>query len=105
MRLIDADAIKYHRYSEWCGHSNYDEYNYITDTEIAKMPTIDPEDCRPHGRWKIKLDDYDCEYAMCSVCGEEFYDASGEDTIDITFNYCPHCGAKMNEKENYDGAD
>ena len=47
-----------------------------------------------HGRWKIKVDDYDCEYAKCSVCGEEFYDAN-EDTIDITFNYCPNCGAKM----------
>ena len=47
-----------------------------------------------HGRWEIKTDNYDCEYAMCSVCGEEFYDAN-EDTIDITFNYCPNCGARM----------
>ena len=43
---------------------------------------------------EIKTDDYDCEYAKCSVCGEEFYDAFDE-TIDITFNYCPHCGARM----------
>jgi DNA-directed RNA polymerase subunit RPC12/RpoP len=47
-----------------------------------------------HGRWEIKTDDYDCEYAKCSACGEEFYDAN-EDTIDITFNYCPNCGARM----------
>ena len=47
-----------------------------------------------HGRWEIRADDYDCEYAKCSECGEEFYDAN-EDTIDITFNYCPNCGARM----------
>ncbi len=51
-----------------------------------------------HGRWEIKTDDYDCEYAKCSACGEEFYDAN-EDTIDITFNYCPNCGAHMKDGE------
>lgn len=50
------------------------------------------------GRWEIKTDDYDCEYAKCSACGEEFYDAN-EDTIDITFNYCPNCGAHMKDGE------
>ena len=47
-----------------------------------------------HGRFDILTDDFDCEYARCSECGEEFYDAN-EDTIDITFNYCPNCGARM----------
>lgn len=47
-----------------------------------------------HGKWKIKTDDYDCEYMMCSVCKEEFYPID-EDTVDTTPNYCPNCGAKM----------
>ena len=49
-----------------------------------------------HGEWAIILDDSCVEYAKCSVCGGEFYDPY-EDTIDITFNYCPNCGAKMYE--------
>lgn len=47
-----------------------------------------------HGRWKIKTDDYDCEYMMCSCCKEEFYPVDA-DTVDTTPNYCPNCGAKM----------
>ena len=49
------------------------------------------------GKWKIKTDEYDCEYMMCSVCKEEFYPAN-EDTVDTTPNYCMNCGAKMNGK-------
>ena len=47
------------------------------------------------GHWTIKTDDYDCEYMVCSCCGEEFYNAD-EDTVDRTPKYCPNCGAKMN---------
>lgn len=47
------------------------------------------------GEWKIKQDDYDCEYMMCSCCKEEFYPVD-EDTVDTTPNYCPNCGAIMN---------
>ena len=61
--------------------------------QIGAIPAADVQTV-VHGRWEIKTDDYDCEYAKCSACGEEFYDAN-EDTIDITFNYCPNCGARM----------
>lgn len=100
MRLIDADALKNAIRAESWKEDNTVKMavDYICII-IDEQPTINPDDCRPHGRWEIKLDDYDCEYAMCPVCGEEFYDASGEDTIDITFNYCPNCGAKMDGKE------
>lgn len=47
------------------------------------------------GVWVKLLDEYDCEYAKCSCCGEEFYDSSGEDTIDMFYKFCPNCGAKM----------
>ena len=51
-----------------------------------------------HGKWKIKTDDYDCEYMKCSCCKEEFYPVD-EDTVDTTPKYCMNCGAKMDGKE------
>jgi DNA-directed RNA polymerase subunit RPC12/RpoP len=52
-----------------------------------------------HGQWEILTDEYDCEYMLCTACGEEFYPVD-EDTVDKTYNYCPNCGAKMNEVED-----
>lgn len=49
-----------------------------------------------HGQWDILTDEYDCEYMICTACGEEFYPVD-EDTVDMTYNYCPNCGAKMEE--------
>ena len=49
------------------------------------------------GQWNILTDEYDCEYMKCSVCSEEFYPVD-EDTVDRVYNYCPHCGAKMEEE-------
>ena len=60
---------------------------------INKLPTADVVEVK-HGKWKIKIDEYDCEYMKCSVCKEIFYPVD-EDTVDTTPNYCPNCGAKM----------
>ena len=46
------------------------------------------------GEWVKHTDEYDCEYATCSCCGEDYYDST-EDTIDMFYNFCPNCGAKM----------
>ena len=66
------------------------EADKFADCLIANGVTI-----QKHGRWEIKADDDDYEYAMCPCCGEEFYDPNGEDTIDTFMNYCPNCGARM----------
>lgn len=50
-----------------------------------------------HGQWEIFLSDYDdCEMMLCSCCGSAFYDGDN-DTVDSTPNYCPNCGAKMQD--------
>ena len=54
---------------------------------IQFFPTVDAEPVR-HGRW-LKNGDRYCE---CSVCHHEG-NTSGAD------NYCPNCGAKMDEVE------
>ena len=65
---------------------------------IDATPTIDAEPVR-HGRWELGLDTTcDCEFIKCSVCSEEFYDGEN-DTVDILYNYCPNCGAKMMDAE------
>lgn len=49
------------------------------------------------GKWKIKRDDCDFEYMMCSCCKEEFFPEGC--VVEITPNFCPNCGAKMKERE------
>jgi len=53
------------------------------------MPAADVQEVK-HGRWLRPYSNK--QYKKCSVCGREFsvnlpYDA----------NYCPNCGAKMEE--------
>lgn len=83
---------------------NANDFNRLTLLTIAETidkiygkydsrPLADVEEVK-HGEWKIKTDDYDCQYMMCSCCKEEFYPVD-EDTVDTTPNYCPNCGAKM----------
>lgn len=56
--------------------------------------------CVKHGHWFIT----EYEYLDCSVCGHSFYTGC-ESTAEAnqlladgdTPNYCPHCGAKMDE--------
>lgn len=82
MRLIDADALKeyfktirkYHvgKYSEW----------YLADV-LEQQPTIDAVPVK-HGKWEVTP-----VYIKCSECGESF--------MLIPQNYCPNCGAKMEE--------
>ena len=64
--------------------------------EIIKRHQSDVAPVR-HGHWKEEegwsLDDY---YYTCSVCGEDYVTIDGR-TPD--YNFCPHCGAKMDEKE------
>ena len=61
---------------------------------VDEIPAADVEEVK-HGEWQNKLyypltNSY---YHICSVCGKEL-------KITFTDNYCPNCGAKMDEKEN-----
>lgn len=58
---------------------------------VEQMPTVDAVEV-VHGHWD--------EMADCSVCGMP---APTDDRIDYIniceLNYCPYCGAKMDEEE------
>lgn len=47
-----------------------------------------------HGRWELCFEDWrkQLEGDKCSICGFEHYG-----TCIGYYNYCPHCGAKMDE--------
>ena len=85
-RLIDADAIKYTMlYKEnWLKGIGVEKQG-VWKEDIDAMPTIDAETVR-HAKL---LNAH--PYGECSNCGY---------LIDIReeFNYCPNCGARMDEE-------
>ena len=76
-RLIDANAL--------IKEANADgAYGYVDAKQIADAPTVDAVEV-VHGRW-IGVD-----YDKCSVCGGLELGRT---------NYCPNCGARMDEDIN-----
>ena len=84
----------------------YEKCRIVSNSEdigvkVSDLITIDAEPVR-HGRW-IKEIDYeeivDIEFlkCTCSICG---WVTRTDKTIGIKYNYCPYCGAKMDEEDN-----
>ena len=68
--------------------------------ELDETPTIEAEPIR-HGRW-IPSDPPDAPITKlykCSVCGLGYEDDDTDCEVYYPWNYCPHCGAKMDEVE------
>ena len=89
-RYIDADMITYQNYIRLDGCFCAEIEPYVTKRWIDRMPE---EDVAPivHGKWKMNSDYPDT--LICSNCDSK-YDVIG---MDCGSNYCPHCGAKMEE--------
>ena len=105
MRLIDADALK----EALFGIHIHDGMGLgmmvrVDDLEpvIDGMPTIEAWPIVLHGRWVeypecLEYDGAMCDdHIMCSYC-KAVWNIIDNDTE--RFDYCPHCGAKM-EVEN-----
>lgn len=56
---------------------------------VRDMPAADVEEVR-HGEWRVETDEEEpnpmFKLVVCSACG---------DKANYMYNYCPHCGAKM----------
>lgn len=94
MRLIDAD-----KFIEYLGldaensrEENLGEIVILEDFDRQEI--IDAEPVR-HGKW-IYGEDVDIQ---CSVCGMDA--CLGLDYVQIKTAYCPHCGAKMDNVQEY----
>ena len=103
-RLIDANALIYWLTKATGFRTNCEDctsidcLECIIDEAIKNAPTIEAKPV-VHGRW-ISKNHHGYEWVfVCSNCdyidGYPFNDRS---------NYCPNCGAKMDEKENDNGS-
>lgn len=92
-RLIDAEHLK-KRATDTTGDcwDNYGQGTADFLEYIDKEPTVDAEPVR-HGHWINHFDDLFPEESTqeCSVCHAEQMGTMLND------NYCPNCGAKMDE--------
>lgn len=102
MRLIDADALN-EKFGcqekcdgcEFHGPDNFCNIDEIPLFEVCYAinfaPTIDAVPV-VHGHWK----EDDGRVRVCSVCDTDW---CHKDEMDFEqyFNYCPNCGAKMDE--------
>lgn len=69
--------------------------NAVPIKDINNVPTADVQEVR-YGRWRLNLlDNFKKVECTCTHCGWSFIDNS-DSYVDISdFEYCPHCGAKM----------
>lgn len=63
------------------------------EKEPAKIQTVN------HGRWICEFynDVFDVYQADCSICKKESTDKY--DKVSESYEYCPHCGARMDLKD------
>ena len=115
-RVIDALKDMYQAAEKWGQEANTDITKARAEScmasivemklRVEKLSSAQPE--QKVGKW-IKMSDADGVYYCCSECGEELYRKwvfdrefdlfPKKESIDKT-NYCPNCGAKMEEKDD-----
>jgi len=103
MKPIDADRFSRRlvNYANDCMEEGDRRAAYIFQDvvfELQDEPAIDPKDLQPHGRWNDinpKVLNPDIAWVCrCSLCGCP---------QDHKHNYCPNCGAKMDEEQSDNG--
>ncbi len=93
VRPIDANALIKMMVAENNRHPGASwEISDIERYVTKLLPTINPDDLRPHGRW-INAYVEGVHYYRCSECGE-YIEAVW--TANFIFKNCPNCGACMN---------
>ena len=102
MRLIDAEAFLKAEIDR-CGSAPLvgtctSDNEYLSES-LKKAPTIEAKPVI-HAHWVTEqeaeeINRYDLTYC-CSACGHCDWDCTESEG----FEYCPNCGAKMDEKEN-----
>ena len=83
MRLIDENEA-YEVLTEYYHHKTKTQHEALKDA-LSRVPTVEPK----RGKWLPNEDDAaGCGYFICSCCENDVYD---------TTDFCPNCGARMEE--------
>ena len=87
-------------YSDWeIRRLKNDEKEEIDQLPTVNIPTAVGESVGAlpvrHGKWCEGTECYSDDFIVCSVCGEAF-NVLDNDTY--RFDYCPKCGARMDEE-------
>lgn len=81
-------------------HAN-EHFIFGIESVMEYVENLPAADVAPvvHGRWIVEIDALGREYTVCPVCNSNFrmkQDGGRWLRIDLRgFEYCPHCGAKM----------
>lgn len=106
MRLVDADALnkEFRDFVRASNNSDFEPTPTWNDAVslVGSAPTVDAVPVR-HGHWDfIPSPSFDGEreyHAHCSECGYHEHAYTIRFVAD-NWLYCPHCGAKMDEKDD-----
>lgn len=103
MRLIDADALEKFIADGLNNPSKEEAFGHDAAEILAEMYALATVDAAPvrHGSWIGQGDGYAdgemvCDVWFCSECDHSIDD--GTDAPEKLPNYCPNCGAKMDEE-------
>lgn len=73
----------------------YDKAIDVAYGLVLRTPAANVAPAR-HGAWKKSSDDYcGLNIIKCSLCHEEWCFEVDDDVVDLNYNYCPNCGARM----------
>ena len=100
MRPIDADAFL-KALDLYINRSSLGEITISTELSIGEIcslikdqPTIDAEPVK-HGHWILEREPDGTPYCLhCSLCDPDFRHIGTK----TAYEYCPNCGAKMDEE-------
>jgi Zn finger protein HypA/HybF involved in hydrogenase expression len=92
MKIIDADKLHY-KTVRIATQKGIKPALVVFAKEIQKMPKIEMPEIVRHGHWVVERD----EMVMhCASCAWVFEYYGG---LEEVYNFCPHCGAKMDGVE------
>lgn len=82
-------------------NGQYDPYTEGFCSCMDKVEGFSASNVQPvqHGQWITEDEYYVDDTYICSACGYEFIITAG-DLESNELNYCPKCGAKMDEGED-----
>lgn len=102
MKLVDIDMLKNEDVCEHCEYKSTrceytcgDNGNEV-ETLWQMIDNLPEVIAKPiaHGYWQHSFNECYWNKWTCSECG--FYEIT-DTHVSLSFNYCPNCGAKMND--------